>query len=223
MKSQKQINLWRSGIIQALKWTTMCFACLMTFSLGIFLGKKWSDTSVQSMNGTSIQLGSHPKEALSKEPEELEDIQLKEFASEKTEPTNTVTSTTNSSERNPSSNSENIQNNTKEVEKKKLQPSSESEDSSSYNDLPSEVIETLSAKYTIQLGLYKQEKEAMSYLDHLKNQGIDAFYMSFTNDGDQTLYRVSSGVYSDKTLANNELQRILKTTPIEKASVKEIL
>ena len=109
------------------------------------------------------------------------------------------------------------------MEKNELEPSSESEGPSSYSDdLPSEVVETLSAKYTVQLGIYRQETEAMSYLEHLKDQGIDAFYMSFTSKSDQTLYRVSSGVYSDKALANNELQRILKTTSIKKAIIKEI-
>ena len=82
MKHKKQIYLWKSGIIQALKWTTMSFACLMTFSLGIFLGKKWSDTEAQPINGTSIQLGSQTKE-ISSEQQESEDIQLKEIASKK--------------------------------------------------------------------------------------------------------------------------------------------
>ena len=225
MKSQNKLHFWKSGIIQAIKWTTMSFDCLMTFSLGIFLGKKWSETDIHTVNETSMQLGSNPKDT-SSEHKKVEDIQLKEIASEKAETKNDVTTTTHSSERNPSSNFEKKQDNRneKEAEKNELEPSETTkiENSSFYNNLPSGVTATLSAKYTIQLGTYNKEKEAMSYLQHLKDQGVDAFYMSFTNDNNQIHYKVSSGVYSDKTLANNELQRILKTTSIEEASVQEI-
>ena len=223
MKSKKQLDLWKSNIIQTIKWTTMSFACLMTFSLGIFLGKKWTDTDVQSVHGTSIQLGSKTKET-SPEQEKVEDTQLKEIASEKEETNHNVTSTTNSSERDPSSDEEKSQNDQDTEETKNELNSSETPEtkSSSYNNLPSKVTETLSAKYTIQLGTYKQEKEVISYLQNLKDQGIDAFYMSFTDNNNQTWYRVSSGVYPDKAFANNELQHILKTTSVEEASVQEI-
>ena len=230
MKHKNQISLWRSNIIQTIKWTSMCFVCLMTFSLGIFLGKKWSDADLQSTNRASLELG--PKKNKEIQPHQ-EQVQVQNTPSEKPSSQKlhsqkSVTTTTNPSQREPSSDTEEVQKDqstttTTTTKKDKLDPSTALQtESSSYNNLPSKVTETISAKYTIQLGTYKQEKQAISYLKGLQDQGIDAFYMSFTNDSDQTWYRVSSGVYLDEALANNDLQRILKTTSIEEASVKEI-
>ncbi len=230
MRNEKQINLWKSGIIQTIKWTSMCFVCLMTFSLGIFLGKQWSDTDPQSVN-ISSELDSNTKK-VQPDQKQVKDThsEVQDIHSEKKPPqevhsqTNTTT-TTNPSQRKPSSDTEEVQKHQdKKIPEKNELESSETPqmESSSYNNLPLKVKKTLSAKYTIQLRTYKKEDQAISYLKNLKDQGIDAFYMSFTDDNDQTWYRVSSGVYSDKTLANNELQRILKTTSVEDASIKEI-
>lgn len=89
-------------------------------------------------------------------------------------------------------------------------------------NLPKHVTKSLSGKYTIQVGVYKKEQQAMDSMEALKNQGLDAFYVAFQGDH-QAWYRVSSGVYADKVLAQEELSRLLKTNAVPKASVQAIL
>ena len=223
MIPKKQMNHLKSIILQASKWTALSFACLITLSLGIFLGKKFSDMSSQPINRASVELGSKTQ-AIQPESKKLQDTHSEKKAVEKAHSKKSVTSTTNPPQREPSSDPEESQDNQNSKENDLNSSKTPKTESPFYNNnLPSRVAETLSAKYTIQLGIYKQEKQAISYLEHLKDQGLDAFYMSFTNDNDQAWYRVSLGVYTDKTLANNELHRILKTTSIENATIKEIL
>ena len=220
MKNKNQITLWVSGIIQTIKWTSMCFVCLMTLSLGIFLGKRWSETNLNPANKTPIELGSNSKN-LQPEKKQPQDPHSKKESSQKIHTQTNTTTTTTLSKSNPTKVKKDQD--TKVTKKDELDSLKTPQiETSLHNNLPPKVKEAFFAKYTIQLGTYNQEKQAMSYLKDLKDQGIDAFYMSFINNNDQVFYRVSSGIYSDKILANNELQRILKTTSVKEASIKEI-
>ena len=271
MKSKKSYSHLGSHALQIVKWTAMSFACLMTFSLGIFLGKRFSDSNKQPAEHALIELSSEPPKPNTRVEQQQSkgtELESKNHALENNRlptsgsPTQSTTKMTTSSQTEQPSNSSESQ---ETQDAKDSDPSDKTINKSSKNlsshlendrdknllkqlvltrsqsemqnqeldsekpdqkenffDLPQRVKETLSAKYTIQLGVYDQEKQAIAYVKQLRDQGIDAFYMSFNREG-KSWYRVSSGVYSDKALATNEINRILRTTSVRKAMVQEIL
>ena len=271
MKSKKNYSHLGSHAIQIVKWTTMSFACLMTFSFGIFLGRQFSDSNRQPAGHALMELNSeHP--VVNTKIEQSEDTKLTPETEDHTlkntrliasgdtlENTTKITTSSQAKfQQSPSSeesqetqskensnqpaqtnkkskdlssqlnnNKEKIRNLSKQItitesQNERLGSSKSIQKESLSYDLPSKVTETLSAKYTIQLGIYDQEEKAKFYVKQLRDQGLNAFYMSFSKEN-KSWYRVSSGVYSDKTLATNDINHILKITSFQEAAVKEIL
>lgn len=266
MKSKKSYSHLGSHALQIVKWTAMSFACLMTFSLGIFLGKRFSDSNRQPAEHALIELSSEPPKVTTEVEQQSQDTALESkdhtsarlFASGNATESTTKMTTSSQTEK-PSSSSESQETqNAKDPSDKTINKSSKNisshlgnnkdknlskqlvlirsqdetqnqkldsekpDQKESFFNLPQKVAETLSAKYTIQLGVYDQEEHAIAYVKQLRDQGLEVFYMSFSREG-KSWYRVSSGVYSDKVLATNEINRILRTTSVQEATVQEIL
>ncbi len=326
MISKKQLGHFKLHIIQAIKWTTMSFACLMTFSLGIFLGKQFSDSQKQSdtslvqslqnqnipnviaedqnpqkvsmkltedtennkkeislvqdskeaqertLAGDTSQV-QHPTEKHSTEEHLAEKHPTEEHPTEKhpTEkhpaekhsaeehPTEKHPAEKHSAEEHPTeakaigdltnapsppplqvdhkksqeeqTKRQNKKSNTsvatisrlkKPPQNKTKQQELKNNEKGFSHHLPLNVVESLNAKYTIRLGIYDQERKAKAYVEELKGEGLNTFYMLLQREN-KSWYRVSLGVYADKVVAKKELNRILRTTSIQTGSVEEIL
>ena len=366
MISKKQLGHFKLHIIQAIKWTTMSFACLMTFSLGIFLGKQFSDSQKQSdtslvqslqnqnipnviaedqnpqkvsmkltedtennkkeislvqdskeaqertLAGDTSQVQhpteehptekhpaeKHPTEEHSAEKHPTEEHPAEKHPAEKhpteehpteehpTEkhpaekhPTEEHSAEKHPTEKHPTekhpaeehlteehstekhpteakaigdltnapsppplqvdhkksqeeqTKRQNKKSNTsvatisrlkKPPQNKTKQQELKNNEKGFSHHLPLNVVESLNAKYTIRLGIYDQERKAKAYVEELKGEGLNTFYMLLQREN-KSWYRVSLGVYADKVVAKKELNRILRTTSIQTGSVEEIL
>ena len=271
MNVHKPSDQSNGSIIQVVKWLAMSLSCLAIFSLGVFLGKQFSDSD-RSFTETASENPSSKARAVKMIPREnasntndmdmasqlaiptQESTKKGDNSSDLTAPAveqqaqpqqSIPTTTQNLAPPTVEPQSQDIPSQGDEVEKQKQVHLAEpvvkevetqiqdqqvkSESSSdlisqltSHPSLPQKVAESMFAKYTIQISLHREEDKAQSDVTYLKNQGLNAFYMSFT-EGDQTWHRVSSGVYAERSLAESERNRILKTTSIQEASVQEIL
>ena len=301
MISKKQLGHFKLHIIQAIKWTTMSFACLMTFSLGIFLGKQFSDSQkqsdtslVQSLQNQNIPNviaeDQNPQKASMKLTEDTENnkkeislVQDSKEAQERTlagdtsqvqhpaeehpaeehpaeeHPTEEHPAEEHPTEEHPTeakaigtltnapslpplqvdhkksqeeqTKRQNKKSNTsvatisrlkKPPQNKTKQQELKNNEKGFSHHLPLNVAESLDAKYTIRLGIYDQERKAKAYVEELKDEGLNTFYMLLQREN-KSWYRVSLGVYADKVIAKKELNRILRTTSIQTGSVEEIL
>ena len=60
-------------------------------------------------------------------------------------------------------------------------------------------------RYTVELRVSTNEKDAQRLVKSLSLQGIDSFYTPLNNRG-RVEYRVRSGVYDDPSLARKQVQ-----------------
>ena len=95
-------------------------------------------------------------------------------------------------------------------------------DSRAPANFPSVVAASTIGKYTVQIASYKSESEAMAHAEKLKNQGFGAFYIP-AKVKNNTWYRVSVGVYPDRATANSQRSKIQKQANIRSAIVQKII
>ena len=89
-------------------------------------------------------------------------------------------------------------------------------------NFPSVVAASTIGKYTVQIASYQSENEAMAHAEKLKNRGFGAFYVP-AKVKDKTWYRVSIGVYPDRATANSQRKKIQKQANIRSAIVQKIV
>ena len=219
---------------QIVRWAAMTTTCVAIFSLGVFLGKQFNNSHKKQLSQTphtkddevkDYKVKLIPRESHSKSEivrRIAEDIVISSPSKEedKAKPREEKSETVKSLILKQKQSKMEKQDKTKEQKTKTLVANTVK--SSATPILPEKISENLSAKYTIQVYTSTEEKQAISYVEDLKQQGLDAFYVSF-NEEDKTWYRISMGVYASKDSAERERNRILKTTSIKEASVQEIL
>ncbi|MCP4020551.1 MAG: SPOR domain-containing protein [Desulfobacteraceae bacterium] len=91
--------------------------------------------------------------------------------------------------------------------KKEPNPTPEKSAKKVQKDQPKE--KTVNVSYTIQIAAYKDFKDAVSQMADLKKNGFDSYRIKAQKDG-QTWYRVRSGSFKTKTLADQYLKKLKK-------------
>ncbi len=89
-------------------------------------------------------------------------------------------------------------------------------------NFPNVVAASTIGKYTIQIASYSAENEAVAHAEKLKNQGLSAFYVPANVKG-KTWFRVSIGTYPDYNSAKEKREFILKQANIKSAIIQKIV
>lgn len=88
--------------------------------------------------------------------------------------------------------------------------------------LPKEVASSTTGKYTVQIGSYAKEDEAMKRAEELKAQGFSAFYLQ-AQVGGKVWYRVNVGLFQGNSSAVEYKAELMKKTNIQSAIVAKIV
>lgn len=226
------------------------FISLLSFSVGTFVGKQFSDSqhrlasleneynkdSSQSRSTASI-----PGDGMDVEPTEIlsnEDVAklAEEFVQERKTPeetakrnvANTETTTTTTTETPATAaakESKEITNKAAEkiaTNKAPLEAVKPTETKKAMADLPSTVSADAKGKYTIQVSSHKTETEAKARVSQLTGKGYVASYISATVDG-QPWYRVGVGTFGTVKSAKEYLEKIRENPQFKGAIVRQIV
>jgi cell division septation protein DedD len=71
--------------------------------------------------------------------------------------------------------------------------------------IPSSSVEK--QQYTLELGIFFSQAEAINMIKNLEQQGFQAFYTPFNNNGN-VVYRVRTGIYDTKSAAESEKTKL---------------
>lgn len=207
----------------------MFFVTLLSFSVGTFVGKKYSDNQYQLaalepqskvVETQQASVNEEPKT----EPGTMTDADIAELAEEfmteestevlpvpaapdvaaKVEaPTTNTASTTTETARQPTS-----------VPKAAATPKPQS--------LPSLVGEIKAGQFTVQVASYDNEKDAQTYAQSLKTKGYTAYYIPADVKG-KTYYRVSVGQFNTRKEAEDYRNVMIEKAVVTAAIVQKVL
>lgn len=227
------------------------FISLLSFSVGTFVGKQFSDSQhrLAALEGEynkgveeSRDVASIPENGDSKPQEILshDDVAklAEEFVQEKPEARN-VANTETPQEPVPANKPSEIQDLQVKLAKTPTKVPSQAAEKIAHNQeplapaptmpevkltkkaLPTTVSADTQGKYTIQVSSHQTEKEAQARVDSLKNKGYVASYIPATIDG-KTWYRVGIGTFTTIKSAKEYLEKLKEDSAFKSAIVRQI-
>lgn len=237
-------QLGGSTIDTLVKLVLIFFISLLSFSVGTFVGKEFSDkqhrlASVESdyesenaSNDKNKNLDSSPEEAMTDEDiAKLSD----EFIKEGEQTVDAKHAMENTQERQVASNDKNNKNDKKELNKESIiqdtaqrishnqtptEPKKESGERSP-TSLPALLSSSTIGKYTVQVASYSTQQEAEEYAQNMKSKGFSAFVIPAEIQG-KNWYRVSVGLYTTRDEAMAFRKRLIKQANLTSAIVQKI-
>lgn len=233
----------------AVKLAIVFFISLLSFSIGTFVGKKYSDNQYQlsalepQKSPVADTSSSSERNVASVEPERtgaMTDEEIaklaEEFVAEDTVPAldstahenNAINPAHQGDKHAPITNKEEASEAARNVASGKspspVTPSPKptvNVEGRVPSSLPKDVAQYAVGKFTVQLASYSDEDEAIKMATDLKSKGYTAFYVPASVKG-KTWYRVSVGQFTTQKEAQNYRADFMNKTKIDSAIVQKI-
>lgn len=217
------------------KLVLVFFISLLSFSIGTFVGKKFSDNQYRlaQLEPTTEDRGiaSIPKDTLEVKPSDtLTDEEIAKLAEEfVTDDESPVM------EKAPEPSTETVAE-VAESSKPEVLPAaqavaagkapsatakSETQAAQIPTSLPRQIASSPAGKYTVQVAAYAEEKEAQILSANLKSKGYSAFYVPANVKG-RTWYRVGIGLFNSTQDAQSYRKDLLGKSVVSSAIVQKI-
>ncbi len=210
------------------------FISLLSFSVGTFVGKEFSDNQYElsklkntaKLNTASTTMKADSKTNIGSSnlltDEDIEKL-AEEFISDK-KPTSIQEDNPLKKKLSPTTNtSQEITSEKKSASKTPIAKKNASHKIQRLpSNLPSAVATSPINKYTIQVASYLSEEEAKHEVSKLKNNGFSAFYVS-AKIKNSTWFRVSVGLFEKRKEAISYRKKLMKQAKINSAIVQKIL
>ncbi|PIT99936.1 MAG: hypothetical protein COT74_07400 [Bdellovibrionales bacterium CG10_big_fil_rev_8_21_14_0_10_45_34] len=227
-----------------IKLVLVFFISLLSFSIGTFVGKQFSDSQhrMAAMEhgtdghgvGTERDLASVPSQDIQKvSPDEIlthEDIErlAKEFE-QPSEPLarsgehDFLEADTSKMVEEAKPKLDKIQNVADRIAKGKTpEEIKPTEPNRLPNALPQDVAAAAVGKWTIQISSHKAEDTAKKVAEDWKSKGHNAFYIAAKVNGEDW-YRVNIGLFADKKAASDKLVSLTNNGAVKSGFIKEIV
>lgn len=233
-----------------IKLVLVFFLSLLSFSVGTFVGKQFSDSQhkiadLETENSDRVtasipETKAEPNQAISEE--EIAKLSDEFVKKEKTEPAAAPESGTAKNEQGEAApegfsapkkqgqEAASIHDEINSVAKKlasgekmevKERAPSSAKKEAAPKALPKELEDSTIGKFTVQIAAQSSEAEAKKKVEEMKNKGLSAFIVPAQVNGKQW-YRVSVGQFDDRKSAVDYRAKVIKDTGIESAIVQKI-
>ncbi len=223
------------------------FLCLLSFSVGTFVGKSVTEAELRRSQGqvagnlnertiSSIEEGIFNEDA-DTQNDDSDEIALtneeinslaEEFADETSkdeEATLSSTTTSETASKAKKSGTNDLEKNPISDVTERIAKNESATESYKQPRLPSTVMPLIAAsslgKYTIQIASYTNEKEAQKHAAQLKQKGYSAFYIP-AKVRNKDWFRVSVGLFDNSDKANTFRKGFILKTNLEAAIVQKI-
>ncbi len=225
------------------KLVLIFFISLLSFSVGTFVGKEFSDKKHRLASVESEYSDGHDGKNITKnfdgQPEEAltdEDIEKlsQEFVNAESDDLDKPHAVEEASKKDPKAVATSEKEGHREVatvEKKSTDLSMAAKRVAEGKDpsppakegvrMPTSLPPSVVGQYTVQVASYSTEIEAEEHAQKLKNQGFSAFVVTAKVRG-SVWYRVSVGAYSTRSEAKKSQERLMKQAKLTSAIVQKI-
>lgn len=239
--AEKEPNSHEPRLDNVLKVVAVIFVCLLSFTVGTYAGKRYSDyqyrqaslatpkpSPMSEISHLDSELVTDQDLELARQLAEGEKISVN-LTREKTDLDETVErSVASSTEERPSLPSN--ENQQEKIESSQIaKPQAQKASPTSSSSLPNEIDLSRKGKFTIQVGAFPTQEEAEKLVQTLEKKELPAFWSTAKvfdpkrgPNSYKTWYRVNVGLYENQKEAEDYKNQLLKEKVLSSAFVQRI-
>ncbi len=217
------------------KMVLVFFISLLSFSIGTFVGKKYSDNQHKlaalepnKLDHSSPEVAPEAakEHTAAKVGETMSDEEIAKLAEEFVTDDSTATGVATggheeTKQEEPLSAAKNITHG-KAITAVAVEENKIEKDNRAPSSIPKDVDQYSAGKFTVQVGAYAKEDEAQKIAGNLKSKGFSAFYIPAKVKG-QTWFRVSVGLFATPKEAQDYRTELMTKAKLSSALVQKII